>query len=237
VGIGEVNGLAVARLLEAIRCTDPAIRFCQASSSEMFGLAECTPQDEATAFRPRSPYGAAKLYAHTMIDIYRRAHGLFACSAILFNHESPRRGTRFVTRKVARAAAMIRHGLAHELRRGNLDACRDWGFAGDHVRGMRAMLAAATPADYVLATGEVHSVRELCELAFARVGLDWREYVRCDSVDFRATEEVQLRGDAGKARAQLGWQPRVRFPELVAMMVDAEMQALGAPGEPGARQD
>ena len=237
VGIGEVNGLAVARILEAIRVTDPGIRFCQASSSEMFGLAVATPQSESTPFRPRTPYGAAKLYAHSMLDIYRRTHGLFACSAILFNHESPRRGLRFVTRKVVRAAAMIRLGLATELRMGNLDACRDWGFAGDYVRGMRAMLAAPVAEDYVLATGVVHSVRELCALAFEQVGLDWREFVRADALDFRATEEVQLRGDAGKARSQLGWQPRVAFAELVKMMVDAEMDALRASGGQSARPD
>jgi GDPmannose 4,6-dehydratase len=235
VAIGEVNGLAVARILEAIREIDPEIRFCQASSSEMFGLAASTPQDESTPFHPRSPYGAAKLYGHAMIDVYRRVHGLFACSAILFNHESPRRGPRFVTRKVARAAAMIRAGQATELRLGNLDARRDWGFAGDHVRGMRAMLAADEPGDYVIATGVLHSVRELCELAFGRVGLDWREHVRSEALDFRATEEVQLCGNAAKARLQLDWRPRVRFEEVVAMMVDAELDAVGATSKKGAR--
>lgn len=232
VGIGEVNGLAVARMLEAIRRTDPGIRFCQASSSELFGLAVETPQTERTPFRPRSPYGAAKLYAHSMLDVYRRTHGLFACSAILFNHESPRRGLRFVTRKISRAAAMIRLGLAAELRLGNLEARRDWGYAGDYVQAMRAMLAMPEPGDYVLATGEVHSVRELCEIAFERVGLDWRDHVRSEALDFRASEEVQLRGDASKARSMLGWAPGVSFRELVHMMVDADMRGLAAEGAP-----
>lgn len=228
VGVGDINGLAVSRLLEAIRTVDPAIRFCQASSSELFGEAAESPQRETTAFHPRSPYGAAKLYAHEMVGIYRRRHGLFACSAILFNHESPRRGGRFVTGKVSEAAARIKLGLAKDLVLGNLDAQRDWGFSGDYVRGAWQMLQAATPDDYVFATGEAHSVRELCQLAFEHVGLDYRDYVREDAAAFRASEANPLVGDSSKARRQLQWSPQMSFAELVRMMVDADLERLGA---------
>jgi GDPmannose 4,6-dehydratase len=227
VGIGDINGLAVSRMLEAIRTVDPSIRFCQASSSELFGEPAESPQSETTAFHPRSPYGAAKLYAHEMVGIYRRRHGLFACSAILFNHESSRRGDRFVTGKVSEAAARIKLGLAKELVLGNLDARRDWGFSGDYVRGAWQMLQAATPEDYVFATGEAHSVRELCQLAFGHVGLDYRDYVREDAAAFRASEANPLVGDPSKARRQLQWSPQISFPELVRMMVDADLKRLG----------
>jgi GDPmannose 4,6-dehydratase len=224
VGIGDINGLAVTRMLEAIRDVNPSIRFCQASSSEMFGLPLESPQSEITTFRPRSPYGAAKLYAHEMVGIYRRRHDLFACSAILFNHESPRRSPEFVTGKVTQAAAHISFGLTDELILGNLDARRDWGYSGDYVRGMWLMLQAAAADDFVLATGESHSVSELCELAFRHVGLDYRNHVREDVDSFRSNEPVPLVGDPSKAKRQLDWSPNVNFPGLVRMMVDAELE-------------
>jgi GDPmannose 4,6-dehydratase len=226
VGIGEINGLAVARILEAIREIDTNIRFCQASSREIFGAALESPQSEKTAFNPRSPYGAAKLYADSMIRIFRQHYGLFACSAILFNHESPRRGLEFVTRKITREAAKIKVGQANELRLGNLDTMRDWGFAGDFVHAMRLMLQQSLADDYVVATGEVHSVREFCECAFSHLGLDYRDYVREDSASYRPSEPALLVGDVRKARENLGWEPQVSFRELVAMMVDADLQAL-----------
>lgn len=226
VGIGDVNGLAVARILEAIRSANPFIRLCQASSSELFGEPLESPQCETTAFRPRSPYGAAKLYAHEMVGIYRRRHGLFACSAILFNHESLRRGRAFVTGKVAEAAARIKTGLAKELVLGNLNARRDWGFSGDYVRGMWLMLQAPIADDYVLATGQSHSVRDLCDLAFKRVGLEYRDHVREGEDAFRPTEAIPLIGDAAKARERLHWSPQVDFPSMVNMMVDAELERL-----------
>ena len=226
VGIGEVNGLAVARILEGIREADTNIRFCQASSSEMFSDAVESPQSEETPFQPRSPYGAAKLYAHSMIRIYRQRYGLFACSAILFNHESPRRGLGFVTRKITHEAAKIKLGLANELRLGSLDARRDWGFAGDYVRAMWLMLQQPHAEDYVVATGETHSVRELCEIAFGRLGLDYRDYVREDAAAYRPAESVQLVGNSGRARKQLGWVPEVGFREMVSMMVDADLRKL-----------
>ncbi len=227
VGIGEVNGLAVARILEAIRAVDTNIRFCQASSSELFGEAIESPQSEETPFQPRSPYGAAKLYAHSMIRICRQHYGLFGCSAILFNHESPRRGRGFVTRKIAHEAAKIKLGLANELRLGNLDARRDWGFAGDYVHAMWLMLQQPQARDYVVAMGKTHSVRELCEIAFGHVGLDYRNYVREDVGAYRPSEPIQLVGNAEKARKQLGWVPQVGFREMVGMMVDADLQLLG----------
>ncbi len=226
VGIGEVNGIAVARILEAIRTVDTRIRFCQASSSELFGEALESPQSEITPFRPRTPYGAAKLYAHSMIRIYRQHYGLFGCSAILFNHESPRRGLGFVTRKITHEAVKIKLGLATELRLGNLDARRDWGFAGDYVRAMWLMLQQLHADDYVVATGETHSVRELCEIAFERLGLDYRDYVKEDAVWYRPVEAVQLVGCSTNAKNQLGWVPEVRFREMVSMMVDADLQLL-----------
>lgn len=227
VGIGEVNGLAVTRILEAIREIDAKIRFCQASSSEMFGEATECPQSEETPFHPRSPYGAAKLYAHSMIRIYRQRYGLFASSAILFNHESPRRGFEFVTRKITHEAAKIKLGLSNELRIGNLDALRDWGFAGDYVRAMWLMLQATQPDDYVVATGKPHSVREFCECALGYLGLDYRDYVHEDSAAYRPVEPVQLVGNPEKARKQLGWVPDVEFRDLVSMMVDADLLTLG----------
>ena len=223
VGIGEVNGLAVTRILEAIRAVDANIRFCQASSREIFGEAVESPQDELTPANPRSPYGAAKLYADAMIRIYRQRYGTFACSAILFNHESPRRGSAFVTKKITHEAARIKLGLTKELHLGNLDARRDWGFAGDTVRAMWLMLQHDYADDYVVATGETHSVREFCESAFCYLGLDYRAYVREDASSYRPIEQTILVGNADKARAVLNWAPKVGFDELVHMMVDADM--------------
>lgn len=226
LAIAKVNGLAVTRILEAIRAVDPAIRFCQASSSEMFGQPLESPQREETPFNPRSPYGAAKLYGHNMIGIYRSRFGMFACSAILFNHESPSRTLDFVTRKVSHAAAAIKLGLSADLSLGNLDARRDWGFAGDTVRAMRLMLQADEADDYVVATGSTHSVRDLCEVAFAHAGLDYRDYVRVSAADFRPVEARQLVGDPAKAKRRLGWEPTVGFTELVQMMVEADLDRL-----------
>lgn len=226
VGIGEINGLAVARLLEAIRNVNLEIRFCQASSREIFGEAVESPQAESTPVNPRSPYGAAKLYADSMIRIYRQRYGLFACSAILFNHESPRRGLEYVTRKITHEAARIKLGMAKELHLGNLDALRDWGFAGDYVRAMWLMLQQEKADDYVVATGVAHTVREFCELAFARLGLDYRNYVHEDALAYRPAEPAPLVGAATKANRQLGWGPEIEFRELVHMMVDADLQSL-----------
>jgi len=226
VGIGEVNGLAVARILEAIREVDPSVRFCQASSREIFGEAASSPQTESTPPNPRSPYGVAKLYADYMIRVYRHRYGLFACSAILFNHESPRRSLEFVTRKITHAAAKIKLGLADELGLGNLDARRDWGFAGDYVRALWLMLQQPQADDYVVASGETHSVRELCECAFGGLGLDYRDYVREESSAYRPVEPALLVGCADKARNELGWVPEVGFSELVSMMVAADLRML-----------
>lgn len=237
VGISEVNGIAVTRMLEAILAVDRSIRFCQASSREIFGEPEQCPQVETTPPNPRSPYGAAKLYADNMVRIYRKRHGLHACSAILFNHESPRRGLDFVTRKITHEAAKIRLGLSGEVRLGNLDARRDWGFAGDHVRAMWLMLQHPMADDYVVATGVTHSVREFCELAFARLGLDYRDHVREDPAAFRPSESVLLVGSPDKARRVLGWEPEVEFDELVNMMVDADLQGLGGSNEKRYRDD
>ena len=225
VGMGDINGMAVTRLLEAIRRCHPSARFCQASSSELFGLSAASPQSEKTPMHPRSPYGAAKLYAHTMVEIYRRHHGIFACSAILFNHESPRRGVGFVTRKVSRAAAAISLGLEDELHLGNLASVRDWGFAGDTVAATAIMLGAACADDYVVATGVGHTVGDLCRIAFAHVGLDYRDHVREDTSSFRPAEPVPLLGDPTRIQ-QLGWKPTMRFADLVAMMVDADLSTL-----------
>ncbi len=226
VGVGEVNGMAVTRMLEAIRAVDAGLRFCQASSREIFGEAVESPQTESTPVNPRSPYGAAKLYADSMIRIYRQRYGIFACSAILFNHESPRRGLGFVTRKITHEAARIKLGLAKELHLGNLDAQRDWGFAGDFVRAMWLMLQQQHADDYVLATGQAHSVRELCDLAFSHLGLDYRDHVREDEAAYRPAETALLVGDIAKARAGLKWQPEVGFRELVQMMVDEDLRSL-----------
>jgi GDPmannose 4,6-dehydratase len=221
---GEVNALGVARLLEAVRQVNPRIRFYQASSSEMFGRVRQEPQNEDTPFWPRSPYGAAKAYGHWIAVNYRESYDLFVCSGILFNHESPRRGLEFVTRKVTDAAARIKLGRATTLRLGNLEALRDWGFAGDYVRAMWQMLRQDKPGDYVVATGVKHSVRDLVELAFAHVGLDPTKHVETDPSLLRPAEVTTLCGDASRARAALGWEPRVSFAELVRMMVDADLK-------------
>ncbi len=223
----EFDAVGVTRILEAIRLTNPEARFYQASSSEMFGKVREVPQRETTPFHPRSPYGVAKVYGHYIAVNYRESYGLFACSGILFNHESPRRGKEFVTRKVSDGAARIKLGLAKELRLGNLAARRDWGYAGDYVRAMWLMLQQDEPDDYVIATGESHSVQELVELAFGHLGLDWRQYVREDPQLYRPAEVDTLLGDASYARERLGWKPEVSFPDLVRMMVDADMALLG----------
>ena len=223
---GEINGLAVTRILEAIRKVSPKTRLCQASSSEVFGNANNEPQTEVTPFRPRNPYGAAKAYAHWIVQNYRQVHNLFACSSILFNHESPRRGPDFVTRKITVGVAKIKLGLESELRLGSLDARRDWGFAGDYVRAMWLMLQHATPDDYVIATGETHTVREFCDLAFASVGLDYRDYVQVDRANFRLPETTLLVGNPTKAKRLLGWVPTLSFPDLVQMMVAADLMSI-----------
>jgi GDPmannose 4,6-dehydratase len=220
----EFNAVGVTRLLEAIRLVDSGIRFYQASSSEMFGKVRDVPQTERTTFHPRSPYGVSKVYGHYITVNYRESYRLFACSGILFNHESPRRGKEFVTRKITDAVARIKCGMLRELRLGNLSACRDWGYSKDYVRAMWLMLQAPEPDDYVVATGEQHSVQDAAELAFARVGLDWREYVREDPSLLRPAEVDHLIGDATKARTQLGWRPTVGFRELINLMVDADME-------------
>lgn len=220
---GEFNSQGVTRVLEAIRHVDPAIRVYQASSSEMFGKVREVPQVESTPFYPRSPYGVSKVFAHYITVNYRESYDLFAASGILFNHESPRRGLEFVTRKVTDGVARIKLGLADSLSLGNLDAHRDWGFAGDYVRAMWLMLQQAVPDDYVIATGEAHSVRELVEIAFGHAGLDWARYVRLDPALIRPAEVDHLIGDASKARRELGWSPTVSFDALVRMMVDADL--------------
>ena len=225
---GEFTALGVTRILEAIRLVHPSARFYQASSSEMFGKVTETPQRETTSFYPRSPYGVAKVYGHWITVNYRESYGLYAVSGILFNHESPRRGIEFVTRKVTDGVARIKLGLARELRLGNLDARRDWGFAGDYVEAMWRMLQREHPVDYVVGSGETHSVRELVELAFGRVGLDYHDYVVSDPRFYRPAEVDVLLADPAKARRELGWSPRVGFAELVAMMVDADLKRLGS---------
>jgi GDPmannose 4,6-dehydratase len=223
---GEVTALGVTRILDAIRIVDPTIRFYQASSSEMFGKVRETPQNENTPFYPRSPYGVAKVYGHWITVNYRESYGLHATSGILFNHESPRRGLEFVTRKVTHGVARIKLGLDRELRLGNLDSRRDWGYAGDYVKAMWLMLQQGQPDDYVIATGETHSVRELCEVAFGHVGLDWEEHVVQDERFMRPAEVDLLVGDASKAGKVLGWEPKVTFRELIEMMVEADLEAL-----------
>ncbi len=223
---GDVTGLGVIRILEAMRKHRPKAKFLQASSSEMFGKVREMPQTEKTPFYPRSPYGAAKVFGHCVTVNYRESYELFACSAMGFNHESPRRGMEFVTRKVTHQVAKIKCGLANKLTMGNLDAKRDWGFAGDYVRAMWMMLQQAEPDDYVLATGKTHSIRELLEVAFGTVGLDWEKYVEIDPKFIRPAEVDFLCGDATKAREKLGWKPEVSFEELIKMMVEADLEAV-----------
>jgi GDPmannose 4,6-dehydratase len=224
---GEFTALGVTRLLEAVRLARPSARFYQASSSEMFGKAMEVPQRESTPFHPRSPYGVAKAYGHWISVNYRESYGLFTCSGILFNHESPRRGLEFVTRKITHGVAAIKLGHASELRLGNLDARRDWGFAGDYVDAMWRMLQQPEPDDFVVGTGATHSVREFAEVAFGHVGLDWERYVRVDPALVRPAEVDLLLADPGKARTRLAWEPKVGFHELVTMMVDADLERLG----------
>ena len=220
---GEITGLGTIRLLEAIRESGLKPKFYQASSSEMFGKVQEIPQRETTPFYPRSPYGAAKVYSYWITVNYREAYDLFACNGILFNHESPRRGETFVTRKITKAAARIKLGVQQDLFLGNLDAKRDWGFAGDYIEAMWMMLQAPRPEDYVIATGETHTVREFLELAFGRLQLDWQKHVKLDPKYYRPTEVDLLIGDASKAKRDLGWEPKVRFQELAYMMVDADL--------------
>jgi GDPmannose 4,6-dehydratase len=226
---GEFNSQGVTRVLEAVRVVDPGIRIYQASSSEMYGKVREIPQTEMTPFYPRSPYGVSKVFAHYITVNYRESYDLFAVSGILFNHESPRRGLEFVTRKVTDGVAKIKAGLTQELRLGNLDAQRDWGFAGDYVRAMWLMLQQKEADDYVIATGESHSVKELVEIAFGHVGLNWEQHVVIDPAFLRPAEVDHLIGDAAKAKAQLGWTPSVDFKGLVTMMVDADLQRYGVP--------
>ena len=223
---GDVTGLGVIRMLEAVRKHRPQARMLQASSSEMFGKVRETPQTEKTPFHPRSPYGVAKVFGHYITVNYRESYGLFACSAMGFNHESPRRGLEFVTRKVTHQVARIKCGLAKKLLMGNLDAQRDWGFAGDFVNAMWLMLQQPEPDDYVLATGQTHSIRELLEVAFGAVGLDWEEHVEIDPKLMRPAEVDFLCGDATKAREKLGWEPKVGFEELIKMMVESDLEAV-----------
>lgn len=221
---GQITGLGVTNMLEAVRLVKPDAKFYQASSSEMFGKVQETPQKETTPFYPRSPYGVAKVYGHWITVNYRESYNLFACSGILFNHESPRRGLEFVTRKVTNAVARIKLGLQKELAMGNLDAKRDWGFAGDYVKAMWLMLQQEQPDDYVIATGETHSVRELVETAFGVVGLNWEDHVVIDPKFIRPAEVELLLGDCSKAKNKLGWKPEVSFEQLVQMMVEADLE-------------
>ncbi len=224
---GEITGLGVTRLLEAIRSVDPQIRFYQASTSELFGKVQETPQTEKTPFYPRSPYGVSKAYAHWITVNYRESYDLYCCAGILFNHESPRRGLEFVSRKITHGVARIRHGLEKELRLGNLEARRDWGFAGDYVEAMWLMLQQQNPEDFVIATGQDRSIRDFCQAAFAGAGLDWEQHVVVDEKFFRPAEVHVLRGDPSKARRVLGWEPRVSFEEMVRMMVERDLELVG----------
>ncbi len=223
---GEFTALGVTRMLEAIRKVNPKIKFYQASSSEMFGKVRESPQNEKTPFYPRSPYGVAKVYGHYITVNYRESYDMFACSGILFNHESPRRGLEFVTRKVSDAVAKIKLGMAKELKMGNLDAKRDWGFAGDYVEAMWMVLQQPKADDYVIGTGETHSVKELCEVAFSHAGLNYKDHVKTDKAFMRPADVDLLIADASKARKVLGWKPKVKFPELVKMMVDHDIKRL-----------
>jgi GDPmannose 4,6-dehydratase len=222
----EINAITVVRFLEAARIVNPAIRFCQASSSEIFGTVTHSPQDESTPLSPRNPYGIAKMCGHWFVVNYRQIHGSFACSAILYNHESPRRGLEFVTRKISRAVAQIKAGLQSSLTLGDLEARRDWGYAGDYVRGMWQMLQRPEATDYVLATGEAHTVREFCDIAFSHAGLRYEKYVISGADERRRPEPVPLVGNPAKARELLGWYPSVSFAQLVCMMVDEDMRAV-----------
>jgi GDPmannose 4,6-dehydratase len=233
---GEYNSMGVTRVLEAVRQVDPAIRIYQASSSEMYGRVREVPQTELTPFYPRSPYGVSKVFGHYITVNYRESYDLFAVSGILFNHESPRRGPEFVTRKVTDGVARIKLGLTDHLSLGNLDACRDWGFAGDYVRAMWLMLQQDKADDYVIATGVSHSVKQLVEVAFGHAGLDWQQHVRTDPALIRPAEVDHLIGDASKATRVLGWTPSVSFEQLIAMMVDADIRHLSTPVKPPASQ-
>lgn len=233
---GDVTALGVTRVLEAIRVIDRSIRFYQASSSEMFGLVMETPQTEKTPFYPRSPYGVAKVYGHWITVNYRESYDLFAVSGILFNHESPRRGLEFVTRKISDGVARIKLGLASELRLGNLDARRDWGFARDYVEAMWMMLQQDQPRDFVISSGENHSVRDFCEVAFRHVGLDWREHVVVDERFYRPAEVNVLLGDYAAARGTLGWEPKTTFADLVQLMVDADVERLSGQAQAASRR-
>lgn len=224
--VGEVAGLGVGRILEAIRLVHPTARFFQASSSELFGLPSVSPQNEQTPFRPRNPYGIAKLYGHWTTVVYREQYGLYTASGILYNHESPRRGLEFVTRKIIHGAVQIKQGRQERLVLGNLDARRDWGYAPDYVEAMWMMLQADQPDDFVIGTGETHSVREFCDITFRHLGLDYRDYVETDASLYRPTEQVQLVGDCTKIQQRLGWRPRVRFDEMLRLMIEAEIQML-----------
>lgn len=221
---GDITAIGVTRVLEALRIIDTSIRFYQASSSEMFGHVRETPQTETTPFYPRSPYGVAKVYGHWITVNYRESYDLFACSGILFNHESPRRGLEFVTRKVTNSVARIKLGLDNELRLGNLESTRDWGFAGDYVRAMWMMLQQDVPDDFVISSGNTQSVKRMCEVAFAHVGLDWQDYVKVDPEFYRPAEVHSLQGDCAKATRVLGWKPEVSFDQLIEMMVDADLE-------------
>jgi GDPmannose 4,6-dehydratase len=231
---GEFTALGVTRLLEAVRMARPNPRVYQASSSEMFGKVHQVPQNEDTPFYPRSPYGVSKLYGHWITVNYRESYGLHASSGIFFNHESPRRGLEFVTRKISYGVARIKHGVDRELRLGNLEARRDWGFAGDYVRAMHLMLQQEVPGDYVVATGETHSVQEFCEVAFTIAGLNWQDFILVDPALYRPAEVDLLVGDASRAREQLGWRPTVSFHDLVAMMVEADLALVANDVERGA---
>ncbi|MBP7652538.1 GDP-mannose 4,6-dehydratase [Candidatus Dependentiae bacterium] len=223
---GEITALGVTRLLEAILQVNPKIRFYQASSSEMFGKVQSTPQTEKTPYYPRSPYGVSKVYGHWITINYRESYNMFCVSGILFNHESPRRGLEFVTRKITNGVAMIKHNMLKELRLGNLDAKRDWGFAGDYVKAMWLMLQQDTPDDYVISTGTSHTVREFCELAFSCAGLDYKKYVVIDEKYFRPAEVHELLGDCSKAKQKLGWKPETSFEELVKIMVESDLKII-----------
>ena len=225
IGIAEINGVSVAKILEGIVLMDSNIKFCQASSSEMFGFVDESPQSEITRFNPRTPYGAAKLYAHNMINIYRKHYGVFACSAILYNHESPRRGLNFVTRKIVNAAVSIKNKETNKFTLGTLDVKRDWGFSEDYVKAMHLMLQYGYPDDYVIASGKAHTVRDVCQIAFDYIGLDYRKYVKIVEASSRAQETQVLVGNSSKARETLGWKPSLEFSDLIRMMVDEEIKS------------